>query len=420
VRFFPAGVRLAGVLSIISIVAACTESLDTNVGCPDLCSNQSGGIQTITIDPVVLDTTVSALAGQGTENSMLIATRGDTVDSRAVIRFDSIPARYTKLTVDTATTAITTVDSARIRFRIDTTGAKFPGPVTIEAYDVNTDAPDSLISAVAALFTPDRLITSKTFAKDSLKDTVTIELPPSAILSRLGQRLRIGLRATSPAGSVQFRIWAVESGLAEQLYFRAEPDTLVKPIQLTAYSKTPANQPAIATSLSDYTVLVKGPAPAPPGALDVGGLPARRVYMRFNVPAFIADTAEIIRASLLMTQRPDRTLDPKDTVRIVAHISLATVAVTDLTRAAQITAQTSLDTVKVAPGDSGVKQLEVAQIISLWRTQKADQTPRAIVLVSGTEGQAPLRAIFFSMEAAPELRPRLRISYSTRKTSGLP
>jgi hypothetical protein len=420
VRFIPAGVRFAGVLSIISIVAACTESLETNVGCPDLCSNQSGGIETITIDPVVLDTTVSALAGQGTENSMLIATRGDTVDSRAVIRFDSIPARYTKTTVDTATTAITTVDSARIRFRIDTTGAKFPGPVTIEAYDVNTDAPDSVVAAVVALFTPDRLITSKTFAVADLKDTVTIELPPSAILSRLGQRLRIGLRAVSPAGSVQFRIWAVESGLAEQIYFRAEPDTLVRPIQLAPYSKTPANQPAIASSLSDYTVLVKGPAPAPPGSLDVGGLPARRVYMRFNVPAFISDTAEIIRASLLMTQRPDRTVDPKDTVRIVAHVSLATVAVTDLTRAAQITAQTSLDTLRVAPGDSGVKLLEVAQIIGLWRTQKVAQTPRAMVLVSGTEGQAPLRAIFFSMEAAPELRPRLRISYSTRKTSGLP
>lgn len=419
-RLIPAGLRLAGVLSIISIVAACTESLDTNVGCPVLCSNQSGGIETITIDPVVLDTTVSALAGQGTESSMLVATRGDTVDSRAVIRFDSIPARYTKTTVDTATTAITRVDSARIRFRIDTTGAKFPGPVTIEAYDVNTDAPDSLVSAVAALFTPDRLITSRTFAADSLKDTVIVEIPGSAILARLGQRLRVGIRATSPAGSVQFRIFSVESGLAEQLYFRADADTLVKPIQLVPYSKTPENQPAIASSLSDYTVLVKGPAPAPLGALDVGGLPARRIYMRFNVPAFIADTAEIIRASLLMTQRPDRTVDSKDTVRIIAHVSLATKAVTDLTRAAQITAQTSLDTLRVAPGDSGVKLLEVAQIIGLWRTQQADQTPRAMVLISGTEGQAPLRAIFFSIEAAPELRPRLRISYSTRKTSGLP
>ena len=415
-----AGLRLAGVLFMIAAATACTENLDTSVGCPELCSNQSGSIETVTIDPVTLDTAVSALTGQGTETEMLVATRGDTVDSRAIIRFDSIPARYQKNPIDTTSTAVTIADSARIQFRIDTVGAKFPGAVTIEAYDVNTDAPDSLISAVTALFTPDRLITSKTFARDSLKDTVKIELPPSAILSRLGGRMRVGLRATSAAGSVQFRIFSVESGLSELLYYRVDPDTSIKAIQLSPLSKTPENQTDIARHLSDYSALVKGPPPSPAGVLDVGGLPARRIYMRFNVPPFIADTAEIIRASLIMTQRPDRSVDPKDTVRIIAHVSLAAKAVTDIARAAQITAQTSLDTLKAAPGDSGQKLLEIAQIINLWRTQKVDQTPRAVVLVSGSEGSAPLRALFFSIEAAPELRPRLRISYSTRKSRGLP
>ena len=415
-----AGLRLAGVLLIIVAATACTENLDTSVGCPELCSDQSGSIVTVTIDPVVLDTAVSALTGQGTEAEMLVATRGDTVDSRAIIRFDSIPARYQKKTSDTTTTAITIADSALIQFRIDTVGAKFPGPVTIEAYDVNTDAPDSLISAVTALFTPDRFIASRTFAKDSLKDTVKIALPPSAILTRLGGRLRVGLRATSPAGSVQFRIFAVESGVAELLSFRVDPDTSIKAIQLSPLSKTPANEADIARHLSDYSALVKGPLPPPVGVLDVGGLPARRIYMRFNVPTFIADTAQIIRASLILIQRPDRSVDPKDTVRIIAHVSLAAKAVTDIARAAQITAQTSLDTLKAAPGDSGQKLLEIAQIIGLWRTQKVDQTPRAVVLVSGSEGSAPLRALFFSIEAAPELRPLLRISYSTRKSRGLP
>jgi len=415
-----AGLRLAGVLFMIVVVTACTENLDTSVGCPELCADQSGGIETVTIDPVTLDTAVSALTGQGTENEMLVATRGDTVDSRAIIRFDSIPARYQKNPIDTTTTAITIADSARIQFHIDTVAAKFPGPITIEAYDVNSDAPDSLISAVNALFTPDRLIASQTFNKDSLKDTVKFALPPSAILSRLGGRLRIGFRATSPAGSVQFRIFAVESGFPELLYFRVDPDTSIKEIQLSPFSKTPENQTDIATHLSDYSALAKGPPPSPAGVLDVGGLPARRIYMRFNVPPFISDTAQIIRASLLMTQRPDRSVDPKDTVRIVAHVSLAAKAVTDVARAAQITAQTSLDTLRVAPGDSGVKAVEIAQIINLWRTQKADQTPRAVVLVSASEGSAPLRALFFSIEATPELRPRLRISYSTRKSRGLP
>ena len=86
--------------------------------------------------------------------------------------------------------------------------------------------------------------------------------------------MRIGIRAFSTAGSVQFTIKSVESGLIEQLYFRADQDTSVRAISLSPYSKTPADQPSIAQSLSDYTLLVKGPPPGPAGTLDVGGLPA--------------------------------------------------------------------------------------------------------------------------------------------------
>ena len=416
--FFAAGARAAGILSIVALAAACTETLDTSVGCPDLCSNQEGQIETITIDPVVLDTTVSAATGLGTELSILLATRGDTVDSRAVIRFDSIPERYIKSATDTPLVSV--VDSARLRIRLDTAGAKLPaGPITIEAYDVNTDAPDTLTSAVAALFTPDRLITSKAFVSADFKDSLNIEIPGEAIVARRGQRLRIGLRAVAQS-SVQFRIFSVESGGGAQLYFRADKDTTVRAITLAPSSKTPANQGTIAASLSDYSLLVNGPPPGPPEALNVGGLPARRVYMRFDVPKFISDTAQIVRATLLLTQRPDLTGEEDDTVRVVAHVSLATKSVADLTRAAQIVAATTLDTLKVSPADSGLKTLEVAQVIALWRSQNSDETPRALILISTTEGLASIQAQFFSIEAAPNLRPRLRISYSTRKSRGLP
>lgn len=416
--FFSAGARAAGILSIVALAAACTETLDTSVGCPDLCSNQQGQIETITIDPVVLDTTVSAATGLGTELSILLATRGDTVDSRAVIRFDSIPERYIKSPTDTPLVSV--VDSARLRLRLDTVGAKLPaGPITIEAYDVNTDAPDTLTSAVAALFTPDRLITSKSFVSADFKDSINVEIPGEAIVARRGQRLRIGLRAVAQ-GPVQFRIFSVESGGGAQLYFRADKDTTVRPFTLAPNSKTPTNQATIAFSLSDYSLLVSGPPPGPPEALNVGGLPARRVYMRFDVPKFISDTAQIVRATLLLTQHPDLTGEVDDTVRVVANVSLATKSVTDLSRAAQIVAGTTLDTLKISPADSGLKTLEVAQVIALWRSQNSEETPRALILVSTTEGLASIQARFFSIEAAPNLRPRLRISYSTRKSRGLP
>lgn len=418
-RLISAGVRVAGVLFLVSIAEACSETLDASAGCPDLCAEQSGLIQTITIEPVVLDTTLSSLTGQGTEATLFLANRRDTVDSRAVIRFDSIPTRYAQGGSDTTTVAITTVDSSFLRFNIDTAGAKLPGPVTIDAYDVNTDAPDSLISAVAALFTPDRLIASKTYDVADLKDSVFFPIPGPVIIAHGGQRLRIGLRARA-ASSVQFRIFSVQSGVPEQLRFRVSSDTSIKAIVLAPFSSTPVNQVQIASSLSDYTVLVKGTPPPPAATLAIGGLPAKRVYMRFVLPSFVVDTAQIVRATLLLTQIPNRGVDPGDTIRIVTNVSLAVKTVSDLTRASQIITIGSADTVRLTPGDSGVKELEIAPVISLWRSQKVDQTPRALVLTTTTDGQLALEARFFSIEATPALRPRLRISYSTRKSTGLP
>jgi hypothetical protein len=219
---------------------------------------------------------------------------------------------------------------------------------------------------------------------------------------------------------VQFRIFSVQSGVPEQLRFRVSSDTSIKAIVLAPFSSTPVNQAQIASSLSDYTVLVKGTPPPPSGTLAIGGLPARRVYMQFVLPSFVVDTAQIVRATLLLTQIPNRSVDPGDTIRIVTNVSLAVKTVSDLTRASQIITIGSADTVRLTPGDSGVKELEIAPVISLWRSQKVDQTPRALVLTTTTDGQLALEARFFSIEAAPALRPRLRISYSTRKSTGLP
>ena len=414
-----ARLKLAGLVILTAIAAACTEKLDNSAGCPILCPDQGGEIETVTLDAVSLDSTVSALTGQGTETSLFLANRGDTLDSRAVIRFDSIPARFVRPGADTTSFEIQP-DSVILRMIVDTVGGKVPGPVTFDLYDVNTDAADTLIAPVAALFTADRLIVSSTFEKTALKDTIRVTLPPASLTARKGGRLRIGIRARS-TGSVQMRILSQEGAATpSQLTYRVSPDTTVAKVTLNPYSKTPANQPLTATALADYTLLVKGTPLGSPTNLNVGGLPASRVYLRFNVPAFLVDSVDVIRATLLLTQLPNSGLDATDTVRIIPNVSLAAVAVTDIAKAAQITALGSTDTLKVQPGGSGVRSVEVASIVGIWRFQKVADTPRAIILVGTREGQSPLEGRFFSIEASPDRRPRLRISYSSRKSTGLP
>jgi hypothetical protein len=411
---------MAGSLLLAAITAACTETLDNDAGCPLLCPDQGGEIQTVTLDAITLDSTVSALEGQGTEASLFIATRGDSLDSRAIIRFDSIPALYHKPGPDTTSIPITQVDSAILRMRIDTVGGKIPATLTLDFYDVNSSAPDTATAVIAALFTPDRLITSATFERASLKDTINVPIPSEQILARKGGPMRIGIRARGPE-SVQLRLWSQEgAGAPTLLTYRVDPDTTISKIVLVPYSKTPEAQPILANSLADYSLIVKGTSTGPATQLNIGGLPARRVYMKFDIPAFIIDSVDVVRATLLLTQQPNPSIDQDDTVRIAPQISLAAATVTDIAKAAQIVAVARTDTLKVTPGGSGLRTMEIANVISLWRSQNPVETPRALILVSTLEGTSPLEARFFPVESAPDLRPRLRISYSARKSTGLP
>jgi hypothetical protein len=409
---------LATALLFISF-ASCSENLDSSGVCSVLCPPIGGDVQNITLDAVALDTTVQALSGLGTEPGLFLASRGDTLDTRVIIRYDSLPTKFTPK-ADTAR-AITQVDSAYILLHIDTLSIK-GGAVTIEAYDVDTTASDTSTAAVLALFRPDRFISSQAFLRADLKDTLRYYISDSAVLSKIASnaRLRIGLRAVAPNSS-QMRIISTEGGTAPSLSFRATPDTATAPLVTAPFSRTPTNEAVVAFHLSDYTAIAKGPPPGPPTDLNVGGLPPRRVYLRFSIPLRIIDSTTVVRATLLLNQLPNSLLDPTDTVLILPSLVLAGKAVTDPTKAAQIVADIALDTLKIMPGGSGVREVELVKAFPIWRTQSPDTVPRALVLKTLNEGNSPLEIRFSSSEDALSLlRPRLRISYTTRVPLGIP
>ncbi|MDQ6690780.1 MAG: hypothetical protein M3Z18_09755 [Gemmatimonadota bacterium] len=410
---------LATALLFVSF-ASCSENLDSSGVCSVLCPPVGGNVQNLTLDAVVLDTAVPAFSGLGTEPGLLLASRGDTLDTRVVIRFDSLPKTFLP-TGDTAR-PIRTVDSAYVQLMLDTLSIKGTGPFTIEAYDVDTPANDTSTMAILALFRPDRFISSQTFARTDLKDTVKYFISNAAVLAKIqsSAQLRIGLRATGTTSSSQFRFVSTEGGIAPLLRFRATPDTTTKPLTVLPFSRTPAGQSIVSVHLSDYTVVAKAPPPGAPSDLAVGGLPARRAYVRFDIPSSIVDSSTVVRATLLLNQVPNSAIDPTDTVRILPGFVLAGKAVKDPAKASQIVTDIALDTVFVKPGGSGLVQVELARAFTIWRTLSPDTTYRAIVLRSLKEGISPLEIRFSSTEAAPALRPRLRISYTPRVPLGLP
>jgi hypothetical protein len=414
-------VAVAAVFSI----ASCTENLDAGKSCPLLCPEQSITLRDTTIDAVVVDTTILGLPPIGTETFLMLASHGDTLETRAIVRFDTLPTTFTA--GNATDSAITHIDTATIVAPIlkPDSAHRPSGPVTIEAYDVDTVATDTSSAILGSLFRPDRFLGSKTFAPESLLDTLRIPISTDSVLDRVqkGTKLRVGLRLVTAKG-YDIRIGSTGAALPVTLAIRASKDTAAQVVSVSPLSNTPVGQAFLAGPLADYTIVLKGGTVTPANLVSVGGVPSRRSYFRFDVPTRIVDSTTIVRASLLLTQVPHRGVDQRDSVYIFPLAVLAQPTVTDIGSALQFlgsNGQFGLDSLSLAPGDSGVRSFEIVGLVRTWKGQPATISPRAIALRSALEGAAPSQIDFFSTRVTtPALRPRLRITYVPATSYGLP
>lgn len=407
--------------AMVGGIVACGENLESGAACPILCSGQDLAVLDTTIDAVSFDSTVSGIPGFGTEGSLYLASRGDTLDVRAIVRFDSLPSTFSKGGGDSA---ITRLDSAYLALIVNATSTKVRGSVRVDLFDVDTTESDTVAAVVQSLFRPDRLIGGTTFDSAQVKDSIKVKLDNAKLLAKVvGQkRLRIGVKISAAAGA-ELDVGAIEGGTSPIVRFDPAPeDTAIKELGVFPVSQTPTNNTVVSGDYLDYTLVVAAP-PLPAGELlAVGGIPNKRAFMRFNVPSRILDSSTVLRATLLFTQQPNRAIDPKDTVAIVPEVSLATEDVTDVTRTALLLAGFAFDTLRVAPADSGARELDVAQAVRQWASANASTIPQQKVLIlrSTREGTSPFELHLSSRAAPVALRPRLRVSYALRTSFGIP
>lgn len=406
-------------------LGACNEHLDAGSACPSLCPGLSIPIRDTVLSPVLaLDSTLIGFPSVGTEDGIPLAARGDTLDVRGVIRFDSL-TRIFAPPGDT-TREISQVDTAILRVRINLTQSRLPATVTFEAYDVDTTAADDNHAAVLALFRPGRLLSSRTVARADITDSLVFPLSSAAILEKIrsGGNLRIGLRLVG-SGPVSLRIHTLETGLNAEVRYYVSPDTAVHQVVVTPYSKTPLEPLGLAIDYRDYAVVARNALP-PAGSLVIstGGVPARRAYLRFVMPQWLLDSTTIVRATLLLTQSPTRGFDQNDSVTVIGQAVAATSLISDLYRSSQILVPEGLfvtDSMRVAPADSGSRSLELNALLRLWKGQTGAEAPqRAIVLRMKEEGLHGAEVRFFNTRASAAVRPRLRVSYIPRVDFGVP
>jgi len=418
---------LTGFAAALSL-AACGEKLESGAGCPILCPTPDVQLRDTTVEAIAVDSSLAGFPVIGEESPLLLAARGDTLDTRVIFRFDSLSKSYPHPSAP-ADSFVNHIDSAMIRVVLDTsTLAGVPrlptSPVTVEMYDVGSAASDTVAADYLPLFNPSNLIGTKTFAPESLaKDTLNLPLAPSTVLQKIisGSRLRVGLRLVSST-STQLRI---ESSAVAGATLRYKPasDTAVNVVLL---SQTPTDTAlsTLRTDLEDYVITAKNLAPRPANTIAIGGFPANRTYMRFDLPSKIVDSSTVVRATLYLTQYPMRTsASAQDSLTMYPFAITAGAVLTDIPRLMRLVNVNTLasDSLRLVPSDSGGKRMELVGIVRVWKNTKAEQTQRALVLVGANEGTNPATAAFFSSSASdPSLRPRLQLTYVPTVTLGLP
>ncbi len=412
-----------------AILAACTEDYEGGAACPALCPEQNVVVIDTTFDPVALDTTVFPFPTTGTETELLLARRGDTVDTRPVIRFDSLPKYYNSGS-PTGDTVITVIDSAYVQLRINRAASLFKQPVTIEVFDVDTTVGDSATAVndtstalERLLFRPDRRIGMITLDTAQITDSVRIPIDSLTLITKItnGERLRLGFKATSD-GPVQLRIYAYEGGDPAVVRFLPSADTSFNHITVFPRSKVPRSEVTLAADLTDYVHVISFPTMPDPTFLTVGGMPGRRVLIRFNIPSRILDSSNVLRATLELTQRPVASVDDSAKLTIFPMLVTAGNEITDAGRSAFLTnpPNTGFDSVTFAPRDSGLKSIEMVNALRAWGFSISKTSQKGIVLRAGPESVDPRFVSFFSSSAAANLRPRLRVSYSPVRSFGIP
>ncbi len=380
----------------------------------------------------------SWMMGQiGAERFLMLSSHGDTLETRAIVRFDTLLQTFTAIGSSSVDSIITKLDSAILVMPIvkPDSAHRPKTPITIEAYNVDSTPPDSVslptdtVAAVlATFFRPGRLLGAKTFAPESLLDTLRIPISPDSVLDRIltGKRLRVGFRLVTPAGQgYDLQIGTTSSSAPVTLRMRPSLDTASRAVIRTPLSSTPKDQGFLSGPLADYSIVIRGAVTTPTQLVSVGGVPARRSLLRFNVPSHIVDSTTIVRASLLMTQRPNRHVATRDSIYVfpAAVLAQSGSAITDVRTLLQFVGfagQFGLDSVRMAPGDSGLRSFEVVGLVRTWRGTTTALSPRELALRSITEASTPGQIDFFSSEAPAAVRPRLRITYVPQTSFGLP
>jgi len=426
------------------LVAACTEQSTSPGVCPNFCPGGSIDIHdTIFAAIIERDSSFRGYVQAYQAEAMTAADLPGIVDSRAFFVLSKTTTRVTVKTGDTATTPIIP-DSVRFRLSIvrrDTVATNLR--IRLYHVPITSDSTSTFASLDAAFNGPvvDSVNLSALIASPAFIDTVSADSL---------ERKFYGDTTYRDAGG---HILAVrDSGRILDLYFHL--DTLQAPVveadtgQLgfgvrvaadsfasIAISTVEAGRPPVLQRFFHHTIpdtvstqpdsIVSGnqtqspvfdtfvftpPTPPSDSNLAVGGVPSARSIVRVAMPAFLHDSLDVVRATLVLVPVNAVQGAPSDSFKVEAHPVVADLG-------AKSPTGTAAGSTFIHIGSGDTVSIELTNLVRSWSLDTTATT--AFILGQVPEATSYTEVRFYSSRT-PAFRPALHVTYVKRFEFGKP
>jgi hypothetical protein len=428
------------------VAVACTENATAPADCPNFCPSDSIAIRDTIFTTIIHgDSSFRGYVPSYAAEAMTAADVPGVIDSRAFFTTDTMLRRLAPKVGDTTTVPIS-VDSSRIRFVIvrrpkNTTNLR----LRLYHLPVTADSTSTFASLDPAFTgTPvDSLNVNELLARPAIADTQTVRLwnlqPGDSIrVDTAGHVLQINrsdsslsvffnldsLQATLSAPDTGRIAWGVrvaadsfasvmlgttEVGngpLVRWFYHYTIPDTVSATPDSVKYADR-----VVLTRFDNF--VFNPPTPPLDSNLAVGGVPSARALLRVAMPAFLHDSIDVVRATLVLVPVNAVQGAPSDSFRILARP-----IVTDLG------AKSPLGTTSSLYGNTFIKiglpdtvNVELTNLVRAW---SLDTTMVTAFVLGPVPEAASYTEIRFYSSRAPAFRPRLHVTYVKRFRFGEP
>jgi hypothetical protein len=425
------------------VATACTENVTAPGACPNFCPSDSIGIRdTIFATIIQRDSSFRGYVPSFHAEAMTAADLPGVVDSRAFFTTDTMIRRVAPKTGDTTTVPIS-VDSARVRFVIirrpkNTTNLR----LRLYQLPVTTDSTSDFASLDPAFTAApvDSLNVSDLLALPAIGDTQTVRLWGDSIrVDTAGHVLQINRVDSSLA--VYFNLDTLQAPLSDAdtgriaWGVRAAADSFASVILGT--SESAGNGPLMrwfyhytipdtVSATPDSVVntdrapgtrfdnfVFNPPTPPLDSNLAVGGVPSARALLRVAMPAYLHDSIDVVRATLILVPVNAVQGAPSDSFNILARPVL-----TDLGAKSPLgTTATLFGSRVIHIGSPDTVQIELTNLVRAW---SLDTTMATAFMLGEVPEATSYTEIRFYSSRAPAFRPALHVTYVKRFRFGNP